>query len=300
MEQTKYQSLAVTAARGRLLAVDMVYAAASGHLGGSLSSMDILTTLYFDVMRVDPENPRDPDRDRFVLSKGHCTPGLYPTLAMKGFFPVERLLEFRQVSGTLSGHAEMNLVPGVDMSTGSLGQGLSAAVGMALAGKADGKDYRVYALLGDGEVEEGQVWEAAMAAAKYHLDNLCAIVDVNGLQIDGATADVMPSEPLDKKFGAFNWNVIPVDGHDFRALEEAFAAAAACKGRPTVLLAKTVKGKGVSFMEGDYGWHGKAPNAEQYAAARAELLSALDARLKEAGMAADAAALGLKNEKEGV
>ena len=300
MEQTKLRALAVTAARGRLLAVDMVYAAASGHLGGSLSAMDILTTLYFDVMRVDPENPRDPDRDRFVLSKGHCTPALYPMLAMKGFFPVERLREFRRIDGTLSGHAEMNLVPGVDMSTGSLGQGISAAVGMALAGKMDRRTYRVYTLLGDGEIEEGQVWEAAMAAAKYKLDNLCAVVDVNGLQIDGATADVMPSEPLDKKFEAFNWNVLRVDGHDFQALEEAFSAAAACKGRPTVLLARTVKGRGVSFMEGDYGWHGKAPNDEQYAAAHQELVDALAARLAEAGMAADAAALGLKNGKEEV
>ena len=271
MEQSKLRALAVTAARGRLLAMDMVYSAASGHIGGSLSAMDILTTLYFDVMRVDPENPRDPDRDRFVLSKGHCTPALYPMLAMKGFFPVERLREFRRIDGTLSGHAEMNLVPGVDMSTGSLGQGISAAVGMALAGKMDRRTYRVYTLLGDGEIEEGQVWEAAMAAAKYKLDNLCAVVDVNGLQIDGATADVMPSEPLDKKFEAFNWNVIRVDGHDFQALEEAFSAAAACEGRPTVLLARTVKGRGVSFMEGDYGWHGKAPNDEQFEKARAEL-----------------------------
>ena len=300
MEQTKLRALAVTAARGRLLAMDMVYSAASGHIGGSLSAMDILTTLYFDVMRVDPENPRDPDRDRFVLSKGHCTPALYPMLAMKGFFPVERLREFRRIDGTLSGHAEMNLVPGVDMSTGSLGQGISAAVGMALAGKMDRRTYRVYTLLGDGEIEEGQVWEAAMAAAKYKLDNLCAVVDVNGLQIDGATADVMPSEPLDKKFEAFNWNVLRVDGHDFQALEEAFSAAAACKGRPTVLLARTVKGRGVSFMEGDYGWLGKAPNDEQYAAARAELTAALAARLAEAGMAADAAAQGLKNGKEEV
>ena len=303
MNAKKAQELAVAAARGRLLAVDTVYHACSGHLGGSLSAMDILTTLYFDVMQVDPARPRDPERDRFVLSKGHCTPALYPMLALKGFFPVERLREFRRIDGTLSGHAEMNLVAGVDMSTGSLGQGVSAAVGMALAGKADGKDYRVYTLLGDGEIEEGQVWEAAMAAAKYKLDNLCAIVDVNGLQIDGATADVMPSEPLDKKFGAFNWNVIHVDGHDFQALEDAFAAAAACKGRPTVLLAKTVKGKGVSFMEGDYGWHGKAPNAEQYAAARAELLPALEARLSAAGMDASPGAvisLGLHSRKEGV
>ena len=275
MEQSKVHALAVTAARARLLAVDMVYGAASGHIGGSLSSMDVVTMLYHHVMRVDPANPGDPDRDRFVLSKGHCTPALYPNLALRGFFPVEDLKLFRSIKGEMSGHAEMRHVRGVDMSTGSLGQGISAAVGMALAGKADGKDYRVYALLGDGEIEEGQVWEAAMSAAKYHLDNLCAVVDVNGLQIDGATADVMPSEPLDKKFEAFNWNVIHVDGHNFNALEEAFNAAAACKGKPTVLLAKTIKGKGVSFMEGDYGWHGKAPNDEQYEKAHAELAATL-------------------------
>ena len=271
MQETNIRNLALTAARSRLLALEMVYRAASGHLGGSLSSMDILTTLYFQIMNVDPANPRDPERDRFVLSKGHCTPALYPTLAQRGFFPVEELKQFRSIGGHMSGHAEMHHVPGVDMSTGSLGQGISAAVGMALAGKADQRRYRVYTLLGDGEIEEGQVWEAAMAAAKYRLDNLCAVVDVNGLQIDGATADVMPSEPLDKKFAAFNWNVIPVDGHDYTALAEAFAAAASCKEKPTVLLAKTVKGRGVSFMEGDYGWHGKAPNAEQYEKARAEL-----------------------------
>ncbi len=275
MEQTKKQALAVTAAHARLLAVDMVHAAASGHIGGSLSAMDILTLLYGDVMHVDPADPADPDRDRFVLSKGHCTPGLYPTLALRGFFPVEDLKRFRRIDGHMSGHAEMHHVKGVDMSTGSLGQGLSAAVGMALAGKMDHKDYRVYALLGDGELEEGQVWEAAMAAAKFRLDNLCAIVDVNGLQIDGRTADVMPSEPLDKKFEAFNWNVQSVDGHDFDALERAFAAAAACREKPTVLLARTVKGKGVSFMENDAGWHGKAPNDEQYEKAHAELAATL-------------------------
>lgn len=279
MEQTKKQALAVTAAHARLLAVDMVHAAASGHIGGSLSAMDILTLLYGDVMHVDPADPADPDRDRFVLSKGHCTPGLYPTLALRGFFPVEDLKRFRRIDGHMSGHAEMHHVKGVDMSTGSLGQGLSAAVGMALAGKMDHKDYRVYALLGDGELEEGQVWEAAMAAAKFRLDNLCAIVDVNGLQIDGRTADVMPSEPLDKKFEAFNWNVQSVDGHDFDALERAFAAAAACREKPTVLLARTVKGKGVSFMENEAGWHGKAPNAEQYERAVAELDAAI-ARLE--------------------
>ena len=230
MEQAKVQNLALTAARSRLLALDMVYGAASGHIGGSLSSLDILTTRYFHVMRVNPDAPQAPERDRFVLSKGHCTPALYSTLAQRGFFPLEELKQFRRIEGHMSGHAEMRHVKGVDMSTGSLGQGISVAVGMALAGKADGRDYRVY-----------------------------------------ATADVMPSEPLDQKFEAFNWNVIRVDGHDYAALAEAFAAAAACKGKPTVLLARTVKGKGVSFMEGDYGWHGKAPNAEQYEKARAEL-----------------------------
>ena len=222
-------------------------------------------------MRVDPANPQKPDRDRFVLSKGHCTPALYPTLALRGFFPVEDLKLFRSIQGHMSGHAEMHHVKGVDMSTGSLGQGISAAVGLALAGKLDKAGYRVYTLLGDGELAEGQVWEAAMSAAKYHLDNLCAVVDVNGLQIDGKTSDVMPTEPLDKKFEAFNWHVIHVDGHDLTALEEAYTQAAAHKGQPTVILARTVKGKGVSFMENNAGWHGKAPNAEQYEQARAEL-----------------------------
>jgi len=275
MEQSNAHALAVTAAQARVLAMDMVHRAASGHIGGSLSSMEIMTTLYFRVMRVDPARPQDPDRDRFVLSKGHCTPALYPILALRGYFPVEELKLFRSISGNLSGHPALGETPGVDMSTGSLGQGISAAIGMALAGKADGKDYRVYTLLGDGEIEEGQVWEAAMAAAKYHLDNLCAIVDVNGLQIDGATADVMPSEPLDQKFASFNWNVIPVDGHSYDALEAAFAQAAACKGKPTVLLARTIKGKGVSFMENQAGWHGKAPNDEQYERAHQELAAAL-------------------------
>ena len=265
------KQLALTAEKARLLGLDMVYGAASGHPGGSFSAMDVLTVLYQNVMRIDPARPGDPDRDRFVLSKGHCTPALYPTLALRGYFPVEDLKLFRSIDGHMSGHAEMHHIRGVDMSTGSLGQGISAAVGMALAGKLDGKDYRVYALLGDGEIEEGQVWEAAMSAAKFKLDNLCAIVDVNGLQIDGRTADVMPSEPLDKKWEAFGWHVILCDGHDYTAIEEAFAQAAAVKGQPTVLLARTVKGKGVSFMENNAGWHGKAPNAEQYEQARAEL-----------------------------
>ncbi len=275
MNQARAKELAVTAAKIRLSALDAVYGAASGHIGGSLSATDLLTVLYFDKMNVDPKNPSDPDRDRFVLSKGHCTPALYPTLALRGFFPAEDLKLFRSIDGHMSGHAEMHHVKGVDMSTGSLGQGLSCAVGMAMAGKLDQKTYRVYALMGDGEIEEGQIWEAAMAAAKFHLDNLCGIVDVNGLQIDGATADVMPSEPLDEKWAAFGWNVIKCDGHDLVAISDALDAAAACKGKPTVILAATVKGKGVSFMENNAGWHGKAPNGEQYQVARAELLETL-------------------------
>lgn len=271
MEKLYGKQLEIMATKARLLGLEAVFTASSGHIGGSLSAIDTITTLYFNVMNVDPENPAWEDRDRFVLSKGHCTPALYPVLALRGFFPTEDLKLFRSIRGHYSGHAEMRHVRGVDMSTGSLGQGISTAVGMALAGKVAKKDYRVYAVLGDGEIAEGQVWEAAMSAAKYGLDNLCAIVDVNGLQIDGATKDVMPSEPLDQKFAAFNWNVIHVDGHDFDALVKAFEAAAACKGKPTVLLAKTVKGKGVSFMEGNYGWHGKAPNAEQYEQAKAEV-----------------------------
>ena len=274
-----HQELALTAAKGRLLGLDMVYRAASGHLGGSFSAMDVLTVLYQNVLRIDPANPADPNRDRFVLSKGHCTPALYPTLALRGFFPLEDLQLFRSIRGHMSGHAEMHHVPGVDMSTGSLGQGISAAVGMALAGKLDGKDYRVYTMLGDGEIEEGQVWEAAMSAAKFKLDNLCAIVDVNGLQIDGRTADVMPSEPLDQKWAAFGWQVILCDGHDDQDIEEAFAEAKTIQGQPTVLLAHTVKGKGVSFMEDNAGWHGKAPNGEQYEQAKTEL-SAQIARLE--------------------
>ena len=270
MDEKMLHDLSLKAAQVRSLAMDAVFSAASGHIGGSLSVADILTVLYFHTMKVDPEAPQAPDRDRLVLSKGHTTPALYATLALKGYFPVEELKLFRSVEGHYSGHPDMVHVPGVDMSTGSLGQGISAAVGMALAGQMDRKDHRIYAVLGDGEVEEGQVWEAAMAAAKYHLDNLCAVVDVNGLQIDGKTADVMPSEPLDKKFEAFNWNVIQVDGHDIAAVAAAFEAAKKGKGKPTVILARTVKGKGVPFMEGDAGWHGKAPNAEQHEKAHAE------------------------------
>ena len=273
------RELELIAARGRRLGMDMVFRAASGHIGGSLSAMDILTELYFEELRIDPARPQAPDRDRFVMSKGHCTPALYSVLALRGYFPEKELELFRSIEGHMSGHPDMVHVPGVDMSTGSLGQGLSAAVGMALAAKLDGAGYRVFALMGDGEIEEGQIWEAAMSAAKYGLSNLCGIVDVNGLQIDGRTADVMPSEPLDAKFAAFGWNVIKADGHDFDSLRAAFAAARAEKDRPSVILAKTVKGKGVSFMENEAGWHGKAPNAEQYERAVAELDAAI-ARLE--------------------
>lgn len=271
MEKLYGKQLEVMAYQARLLALDAVHTAASGHIGGSLSVIDALTTLYFNEMNVDPADSKNPDRDRFVLSKGHTTPALYSVLALRGFFPIEDLKLFRSIKGHYSGHPDMRHVNGVDMSTGSLGQGISAAVGMALAGKTAKKDYRVYAICGDGEIAEGQVWEAAMSAAKYNLDNLCAMVDVNGLQIDGATKDVMPSEPLDKKFEAFNWNVIKVDGHDYDALVKAFEDAKACKGKPTMILLSTLKGKGVSFMEGVYGWHGKAPNDEQYEQAKAEV-----------------------------
>ena len=271
MDQSKRNMLALNANKARLLAVQMVHGAASGHPGGSLSCLDVLTTLYFNVMNVDVNDPRKADRDRFVMSKGHCSPALYPVLALKGFFPVEDLKQFRSIEHHMSGHVEMHHVKGVDMSTGSLGQGISVAVGMALAGKVANKDYRVYSILGDGEIAEGQVWEAFMSAAKYKLDNLCACIDVNGLQIDGRTCDVMPSEPLDKKLEAFGWHVIKIDGHDYDAIEAAYAEAAATKGQPTMILAKTVKGKGVSFMEDNAGWHGKAPNAEQWEQAKAEL-----------------------------
>ena len=251
--------------------VDMIIAGKGGHIGGDMSIMEILVELYMKQMNISPENKDLDNRDRFVLSKGHSVESYYAVLAKKGFFPMEEVIStFSQFGSKFIGHPN-NKLPGIEMNSGSLGHGLPVCVGMAMAGKMDRKDYRVYVVMGDGELAEGSVWEGAMAASHYCLDNLCAVVDVNGLQIDGATADVMPSEPLDQKFEAFNWNVIRVDGHDYAALAEAFAAAAACKGKPTVLLARTVKGKGVSFMEGDYGWHGKAPNAEQYEKARAEL-----------------------------
>ena len=265
------KELARKAAKARLLAIDAVYTAASGHPGGSLSCIDALTALYFNEMNIDPTNPAWEDRDRFVLSKGHCTPALYAVLAVRGFFPETDLKLFRSIKGHYSGHPDMCNVKGVDMSTGSLGQGLSTAVGMALAAKLKNKDYRTYAVCGDGELEEGQIWEALMAGAKWKLDNLCLFVDVNGLQIDGRTADVMPTEPLDKKFEAFGWNHIMIDGHNFDEILAALQKARETKGAPTAILMKTVKGKGVSFMENQAGWHGKAPNAEQYAQAVSEL-----------------------------
>lgn len=251
--------------------ISMLVTSKSGHPGGSLSAAEILSTLFFREMRVKPEDPHWAERDRFVLSKGHAAPVLYAALAEKGYFPKEELQGLRQTGHMLQGHPDMKKTPGVDMSTGSLGQGLSAANGMALAGKLDGKDYQVYALLGDGEAAEGQIWEAAMAAAHYKLDNLTAILDLNGLQIDGTTDSVMCSTPLAAKWRAFCWHVIEIDGHDVDALLAAYAEAKQVKGRPTIILAKTVKGKGVSFMENQAGWHGSAPSVEQGEQALKEL-----------------------------
>ncbi|MDR1603908.1 MAG: transketolase [Gracilibacteraceae bacterium] len=251
--------------------IRMVAAAGSGHPGGSLSAAEILATLYGTEMRVDPARPDDPERDRFVLSKGHAAPALYAVLAARGFFPRAELTELRRLGSRLQGHPDMRKTPGVDASTGSLGQGLAIAGGLALAARVAGRSYRVYTLLGDGEVAEGMVWEAAMAAAHYRLDNLVAIIDLNGLQIDGPTAVVMNPEPLEAKWAAFGWRVFSVDGHDPASLQAAFAAARQTRDQPSVLLARTVKGKGVSFMENRAEWHGKAPNAEQTARALAEL-----------------------------
>ena len=265
------KELKINAAKARILLVDAVHRARSGHPGGSLSCVDALTVLYFDTMNIDPEKPNDPDRDRFVLSKGHCAPALYSVLALKGYFPEDDMKLLRSIKGHMSGHPDMVHVKGVDMSTGSLGQGISAAVGMALAATVTGRSYKTYSLLGDGELDEGQVWEAMMAGAKWKLSNLCALVDVNGLQIDGNTADVMPTEPLDAKFEAFGWHVLKADGHDMGSIKDALAAAAEYKDGPSVILLRTVKGKGVSFMENNAGWHGKAPDDEQYEQAMSEL-----------------------------
>ena len=251
--------------------VTAVHSAKAGHPGGSLSAADIFTYLYIEELNIDPENPDKPDRDRFVLSKGHTAPGLYSTLAHRGFFPVEDLVTLRKLGSYLQGHPSMQYIPGVDMSTGSLGQGISAAAGMALGGKLDNKDYRVYTLLGDGEIEEGQVWEAAMFAGFHKLDNLVVIVDNNGLQIDGPIDQVCSPYPIDKKFEAFNFHVINIDAHNFDEIRSAFKEAKETKGMPTAIIAHSLKGKGVSFMEGNVAWHGTAPNDEQYAVAMADL-----------------------------
>ena len=257
--------------------VTAVHSAKAGHPGGSLSAADLFTYLYFEEMNIDPKDPKKPDRDRFVLSKGHTAPGLYSTLAYRGYFPVEDLKTFRHVGSYLQGHPDMKHIPGVDMSSGSLGQGISAAVGMAISAKLSGDDYRVYTLVGDGEIQEGQVWEASMLAGHRKLDNLVVIVDNNNLQIDGTIEEVNSPYPIDKKFEAFNFHVINVDGHDFDSLRAAFKEAKETKGMPTAIIAKTVKGKGVSYMENQVSWHGSAPNEEQYKVAMEELEKAGEA-----------------------
>lgn len=259
-----------------------VHSAKAGHPGGSLSAADIFTFLYFEELNIDPKNPKDPNRDRFVLSKGHTAPGLYAALAHRGYFPEEDLLTLRHLGSYLQGHPDMKHIPGVDMSSGSLGQGISAAVGMALGARMSDKDFRVYTLLGDGEIQEGQVWEAAMFAGHRKLDNLCVIVDNNGLQIDGNVDDVCSPYPIDKKFEAFNFHVINMDAHDFDAIRAAFKEARETKGMPTAIIANSLKGKGVSFMEGVADWHGKAPNDDEFAVAMADL-DKIDAELEKAG-----------------
>ncbi|MBE6555784.1 MAG: transketolase [Ruminococcaceae bacterium] len=275
MDKAKKQLLLKTAAQVRLDIIDAVHAAKSGHPGGSLSIADVMTYLYFAEMNVDPKDPRFTNRDRLVLSKGHTAPALYAVLAEKGFFPREDLLTLRKASSILQGHPDMKKIPGVDMTTGSLGLGISAACGMALAAKIDGVDWRTYAIVGDGESEEGQVWEACMFAAHYKLDNLCLILDLNGLQIDGPITEVMNPTPHDKKLEAFGFNVIVADGHDFVAIEKAFEKAKSVKGKPSAIIFKTVKGKGVSFMENQVSWHGTAPNDELYEQAVKELQARL-------------------------
>lgn len=275
MDAMKKKELQIFAAKARIGVIEGVYNAKAGHPGGSLSICDLLAYLYNGEMSIDASNPHMEDRDRFVLSKGHAAPALYATLALKGFFPVEDLKTLRKSDSYLQGHPNMNKIPGVDMSTGSLGQGISAAVGMALGAKLDKKDFRVYTVLGDGEIEEGEVWEAAMFAANRGLDNLVAVVDYNGLQIDGTVEEVNSPHPIADKFKAFKWNVVEIDGHDFDAIESALENARATKGVPTCIVMKTIKGKGVSYMENAVGWHGKAPNTEEYEQAMTELKAAL-------------------------
>ncbi len=275
MDASQKKLLAAAATKIRMAAIEGTFHAKSGHPGGSLSAADMLAYLYFAELRVNPSNPRDPARDRFVLSKGHAAPAYYGALALKGYFPMEEIQTLRHVGAMLQGHPDMKGTPGVDMSTGSLGQGVSAAVGMALAGKLDHADYRVYAILGDGEIEEGQVWEAAMFASHKKLDNLCLIIDNNNLQIDGTLDEVNSPYPIPEKFKAFGFEVEEIDGHDFDRIEAALNRAKTVKGKPFAIIQKTVKGKGVSFMENQVGWHGVAPNAEQYAAAMDELKATL-------------------------
>ena len=275
MTSSEKKQLQITACKVRMGVIESTYGAKAGHPGGSLSAAEVYTYLYFKEMNIDPKNPKWDDRDRFVLSKGHTTPGLYSVLANRGFFPVEDLPTFRHIDSYLQGHPNMNMVPGVDMSTGSLGQGVSVATGMALAAKHTGKANRVYSLLGDGEIQEGQVWEACMAAAHYKLDNLCIIIDNNGLQIDGNIADVMSPYPIVDKLVAFGFEVAAVDGHNFDELEAAFNKARETKGKPFAIVMNTIKGKDVSFMENDAGWHGKAPNDAEYAQAMTELKAKL-------------------------
>lgn len=277
MDRSLRKQLNTMATRVRMGVIEGTFNAKSGHPGGSLSAADTMTYLYFKEMNLNPADPAWEDRDRFVLSKGHSAPGLYAVLALKGYFDWEELKHLRHAGAMLQGHPCMTNTPGVDMSTGSLGQGVSAAVGMALGAKLSGKSFRTYAMLGDGEIQEGQVWEAAMFAAHKKLDNLCIIVDNNNLQIDGSVDEVNSPYPIPEKFAAFGWNVIVIDAHDFDQIEAAFDAARACTGKPTAIIQKSVKGKGVSFMENQVSWHGSAPNAEQYEQAMAELRSALAA-----------------------
>lgn len=276
MDTNLKRQLQEIACKVRIGVIDGVHAAKAGHPGGSLSIAEILTYLYFKEMNINPENPKDPKRDRFVLSKGHAAPALYATLALRGFFPVDELVTLRQIGSRLQGHPDMKNIPGVDMSTGSLGQGISTAVGMALSSKHFGDNYNVYTILGDGEIEEGQVWEAAMFASNKNLSNLTAFIDLNNLQIDGTIDEVNSAKPVDKKFEAFGWHVIAIDGHDFDAIEAALAEAKTVN-KPVAIIANTTKGKGVSFMENAVGWHGTAPNDEQYAVAIEELTAALAA-----------------------
>lgn len=275
MDAVIRKQLKIRACKARMGIIEGVFNAKSGHPGGSLSCVDILTYLYFDHMNIDPQDPKNEDRDRFVLSKGHAAPALYSVLALRGFFPVEELKTLRKSDSMLQGHPSVKYTPGVDMCTGSLGQGISAACGMALGAKLAGKSFRVYTVLGDGEIQEGQVWEAAMYASAKGLDNLVAVVDNNGLQIDGKIADVNSPYPIAEKFKSFGWNVLEISAHSFDEIDAAFSAAAEFKGKPSVIVASSVKGKGVSFMEDQVGWHGTAPNAEQYEQAMSELNAAL-------------------------